>query len=321
VADLNIMPFYTGDYLADTTHLSTEEHGAYCLLLIAMWRAGGRLSADPAFLQRVAKASPKHWPRLWSVVGKFFTEADGFIVQKKLGEVFRSAAARKEKSRTNGMKGGRPRAGANSLKNNDAAKAAGYAQVRVSESKGEPDEKLSMNLKVKESKPQLGSQSRSARAREAGAAAVADEHENRGRDFDQIERACRQAAGLDNDPSPGLLNLSPIIGLIDAGYDLQTDIVPAIRSVTRSGRKGRTWAYYVPPIIAAKEQHDGARNAGTNGASAAQREETAQERHERWRRMWDAWKRGTWPYGWGPDPKSAGCEIPRELIEQWSQQP
>jgi uncharacterized protein YdaU (DUF1376 family) len=54
------MPFHVGDYLGDTGHLSTIQHGAYLLLILHYWRTGG-LPEDDAKLARIAKLSVKNW--------------------------------------------------------------------------------------------------------------------------------------------------------------------------------------------------------------------------------------------------------------------
>ena len=56
------MPLYVGDYLADTTHLTCTEHGAYMLLLMSMWRNGGSLPSDDKSLARHARCTKGQWP-------------------------------------------------------------------------------------------------------------------------------------------------------------------------------------------------------------------------------------------------------------------
>lgn len=78
------MPLWIGDYLADTGDLTTEEHGAYLLLLMAMWRQGGRLPGDPDKLARTAKVAPKKWAAIWSGIGRFFDISGESVVQGRL---------------------------------------------------------------------------------------------------------------------------------------------------------------------------------------------------------------------------------------------
>lgn len=54
------MPFYFSDYLADTSHLSTVEHGAYLLLIAHYWAHDG-LPADEAIIARITRMTARQW--------------------------------------------------------------------------------------------------------------------------------------------------------------------------------------------------------------------------------------------------------------------
>ena len=70
------MPFYWGDYLAETAHLSTEEHGAYLLLIGAYWQAGGPLVDDDRRLARITRLSLRRWKVVRETLAEFFTITD-----------------------------------------------------------------------------------------------------------------------------------------------------------------------------------------------------------------------------------------------------
>jgi uncharacterized protein YdaU (DUF1376 family) len=65
------MPFYVADYLADTGHLSTIEHGAYMLLIMHYWQKGG-LPADERMIARVARMTVEQWAESREVLALMF---------------------------------------------------------------------------------------------------------------------------------------------------------------------------------------------------------------------------------------------------------
>jgi uncharacterized protein YdaU (DUF1376 family) len=65
------MPFHIGDYLGDTEHLSTLQHGAYCLLLFSYWRRGG-LPDDDQQLANITKLPLDQWLIQRPILRAFF---------------------------------------------------------------------------------------------------------------------------------------------------------------------------------------------------------------------------------------------------------
>lgn len=79
------IPLFADAYLADTTHLTTEEHGAYLLLMMAAWRQPDcALPNDDAKLARIAGLSRKKWTALKAVILDFWTVENGRIFQARL---------------------------------------------------------------------------------------------------------------------------------------------------------------------------------------------------------------------------------------------
>jgi len=103
-------PFYPSDYLADTGHLSTEQHGAYLLLLFASWPRGGRLPNDPKKLARIARISPRRWHLIAPDVLDFFVEDGDEIVSERLAKESQKADSKRQLRISCGRLGGKRKA-------------------------------------------------------------------------------------------------------------------------------------------------------------------------------------------------------------------
>jgi hypothetical protein len=83
------MPLYIGDYLADTSRLTTEQHGAYLLLLMDYWRSG-RLPDNDQVLAQIAKLPLETWLIHRGILQGFFEASNGewihSRVEKELGD-------------------------------------------------------------------------------------------------------------------------------------------------------------------------------------------------------------------------------------------
>jgi len=89
----------TAELLADTTHLSPAEFGAYWRLIIAMWRNGGYLPADDATLRKYSTLDGRSWARSRETILRFFEVDDvGILTQKTVTAEYQRAAERSGKA-------------------------------------------------------------------------------------------------------------------------------------------------------------------------------------------------------------------------------
>ena len=131
------MQFYVGDYIQKTLHLTTEQNGAYLLLLFAMWQGDACLPNDASKLARIARVSPKRWGAIWSEIERFFTVDDGVIRQDRLTREFQKVLSISAERKTSGSLGGKAKA----LKDNVVRLATANGLLWQSDSESESDKK------------------------------------------------------------------------------------------------------------------------------------------------------------------------------------
>lgn len=85
MAEYPAMPLLTDAYIADTQHLTNEEHGIYLRLLMFAWRTtSGTLPDDDKRLGLMVGMTRAKWLKHRPTIVAFFTIEDGKWYQKKL---------------------------------------------------------------------------------------------------------------------------------------------------------------------------------------------------------------------------------------------
>jgi len=67
------MPLYVADYLSDTGHLTTVQHGAYLLLIMHYWKRGG-IPSDETQLAQIARMTEREWKANRAPVMAYFDD-------------------------------------------------------------------------------------------------------------------------------------------------------------------------------------------------------------------------------------------------------
>lgn len=122
------MPVFPDALIGDTTDLSMEEFGAYCMILFVTWRNNGRaLPDDPVRMARVCRVSERRWTnQLRPVLTRFFDLTGGTWRQLRLEKewdfVAKKTACQSDK--------GKKSAEAKALKNNKTSSTAVDARLQ-----------------------------------------------------------------------------------------------------------------------------------------------------------------------------------------------
>ena len=130
MAALPYMQLYVADYLADTSHLTTEEHGAYLLLLFSYWQTGKPLRADR--LASVARLSSERWANAERTLKEFFHVENGVWTHKRVEADLEKVGSKSRNNSEAGKKSALARALAKqALAENETTNAATNVSTNV----------------------------------------------------------------------------------------------------------------------------------------------------------------------------------------------
>lgn len=102
MAAIPFMPLYVAEYLADTPHLSTVEHGAYMLLIMTYWQRGEPLPADDKRLARIVRLSDAEWLSIRDEIADLFVVEGNVWKHRRIDHELEKAMTKLEQARNAG---------------------------------------------------------------------------------------------------------------------------------------------------------------------------------------------------------------------------
>ena len=133
------MRFHVGDYLADTMHLSTFQHGIYVLLIMHYFKHGS-LPDDEASLARIAKVGVFNWRRSSPpVVALFRVTKSGALRHSRIDAEREHARQVSEARQEAGKQGARRKWGMANAKDADSKCHSARGGARATEPELNPE--------------------------------------------------------------------------------------------------------------------------------------------------------------------------------------
>lgn len=124
----------TDAYLADTGHLSTTQHGAYLLILMAVYRSSdGYIPGDDVYLARCARLTLDKWNRIASTIRALLITKGDRVTQKRAFQELRGGCQNPSQNPSQN-----PGKGAKSLNNKEAGPDSAHKTEKVSTEKEKP---------------------------------------------------------------------------------------------------------------------------------------------------------------------------------------
>jgi len=91
-------PMYPGDYLSKTHSLTTEEHGAYLLLLMHLYSSDGTLEFSPKMICKLTGLSRYKLPKFMPVFNRYFENNGKIFWSDRVLEQIEATNSKNEKN-------------------------------------------------------------------------------------------------------------------------------------------------------------------------------------------------------------------------------
>lgn len=223
---LPYMQLYVADYLADTSHLSAIENGAYLLLIMNYWQRGKALPCGDEQLARVCRLTPKEWRGIKQTLCEFFDEQDGFWFHERIESELAKVREKSIKASNAGKVSAQRKA--NTPPTDDQQTFNGRStnvEQTLNHTDTDTDKKINNN-----STP------------------LPEPRAKAGLCSSDLEKVLKAAAGWEQEPHPGLCVTGIIQSVIEAGASLEHDVLPIVRAIAPKANSRTSWKFFIPAI-------------------------------------------------------------------------